>query len=289
MATLALGTAQFGLAYGVANSTGQVTLEVIDEILALANSAGIDTLDTAIVYGESEMCLGMLGIKGWQVVSKLPPMPLDCVDVPGWVYANVYGSLSRLRIPKLKAMLLHRSQDLLSAKGDALYRALVDCRNSGCVGQIGISVYSPHDIETVFNRYALDMVQAPLNVVDRRLITSGMLSQLAKRRVEVHVRSAFLQGLLVMNPADRPSRFTNWQSLWHSWSEWLDAQCLTPQQACLGYALSQSGVARVVVGVDSIAHLREILSASLVGLVEPPLTLISEDSKLINPLSWLTS
>jgi len=287
--SLALGTAQFGLSYGVANTSGQVKFGEIAEILELARCAGIDTLDTAIAYGESETRLGMFGMQDWQIVSKLPPIPSDCLDLTGWVRANVCGSLSRLRIPKLKAMLLHRSEDLLSPQGDVLYRALIDCKDSGYFGQIGISVYSPQEIDAIRQRYSFDIVQAPLNVVDRRLVSSGMLSQLAKWGVEVHVRSAFLQGLLIMNAADRPSRFMNWQSLWSSWSEWLEEQCLTPQQACLGYALSQSGISRVVVGVDSANHLREIISSSQVGLVEPPASLINEDPQLINPLSWLTS
>lgn len=289
MASLALGTVQFGLPYGVANSSGQVTPVGIAEILAVARDAGIDTLDTAIAYGESEARLGAQGMQGWQVVSKLPPLPPDCADVAAWVDAGVDGSLARLGLPRLKALLLHRSQDLLSSQGEALYRSMAACRDSGRVSQIGVSVYSPQDIDAIRERFAIDIVQAPFNVVDRRLATSGMLARLASEGVEVHVRSAFLQGLLLMNPADRPVRFAPWQTLWRAWADWLDAQRLTPLQACLGYALSRPGVARVVVGVDGVAHLREIVAASRVAAVEPPAALINDDPQLINPLSWLTS
>lgn len=289
MAALALGTVQFGLPYGVANSSGQVAPEAIAEILSVARGAGIDTLDTAIAYGESEARLGAQGMQSWQVVSKLPPLPPECPDVAEWVNAGVDGSLARLGIPRLKALLLHRSQDLLSPRGDALHRALLACRESGRVGQIGVSVYSPQDIDAVRRRHPIDIVQAPFNVVDRRLATSGMLARLADEGVEVHVRSAFLQGLLLMNPDDRPARFAPWESLWRVWAGWLGAQGLSPLQACLGYVLSQPGVARVVVGVDGVAHLREIVAASRVGPVDPPAALINDDPQLINPLSWLTS
>lgn len=289
MTTLALGTVQFGLPYGVANQTGQVSAAEIGDILSTARAAGIDTLDTAIAYGESETRLGAQGMRGWEVVTKLPPLPSECADVAAWVDSNLAGSLARLGLPRIKALLLHRSQDLLGPRGDLLHRALVRCRDAGQVGQIGISVYSPQDVDAVRQRHAIDIVQAPFNVVDRRLATSGTLARLAEQGVEVHVRSAFLQGLLLMNPGDRPPRFGHWRGLWDTWSDWLAASRQTPLEACLGFALSQSGIARVVVGVDGVNHLRQIVAASRVAAVAPPAGLVSDDPQLINPSNWHSS
>ena len=68
---LALGSAQFGLKYGVANKVGRPTCREIKRIIATAKNAGIDTLDTAVSYGESERILGDIGVKDWEVVSKV--------------------------------------------------------------------------------------------------------------------------------------------------------------------------------------------------------------------------
>ena len=85
MSALSLGTAQFGLPYGVANQRGQISLDDARAILRCAESAGIDTLDTAIAYGDSEDRLGEIGVASWQVISKLPGIPEDCTDVATWV------------------------------------------------------------------------------------------------------------------------------------------------------------------------------------------------------------
>lgn len=283
---LALGTVQFGLPYGIANQAGQVSRDEAAAILAHAWTAGVDTLDTAIAYGESEVRLGEIGVKQWQVISKLPPMPETCVDVSGWVRESVLGSLDRLGIPKLRGLLLHRPQQLLGPHGAALYRALIVIKEQGKVEKVGVSIYGPDELDALWPRYQFDLVQAPFNIIDRRLVTSGWLTRLQQAGTEVHIRSVFLQGLLLLEPTNRPATFKRWQPLWDRWSCWLADQALTPLQGCLGFALSHPGIDRVVVGVDNLKQLDEILSESKYGGIQPPTELSSEDRDLVNPSRW---
>jgi aryl-alcohol dehydrogenase-like predicted oxidoreductase len=283
---LVLGTAQFGFQYGVANNSGQVELNESSAIVDCAWAAGIDSLDTAISYGESEQRLGEIGIKQWQVITKLPVIPVECSDVGAWVEKSVRCSLERLRVPKIGGLLLHHPQQLLSPQGDALYRALLAEREEGRVGKIGISIYSPKELDALCSRYRFDLVQAPYNILDRSLDTSGWLNRLNEAGTEVHVRSIFLQGLLLMDQACRPTYFNRWQSFWVEWHSWLREQSITPIQACLGFVMSQPKINRVVLGVDSLKQLRDILLSdkSLLALV--PTSLTSEDIDLINPSRW---
>ena len=128
---LALGTAQFGLNYGVANHTGRVPLDEAREILGEAASHGVDVLDTAIAYGESEHVLGEIGVSSWRVVSKLPAVPNDCNDVFDWVATQIRGSLFRLNIDRLYAVLLHNPQQLFNSRGNEIIRAMVQVRDAG--------------------------------------------------------------------------------------------------------------------------------------------------------------
>jgi hypothetical protein len=283
---IALGTVQFGLPYGIANRAGQVGRDEAAAILIHARSMGIDTLDTAIAYGESEQRLGEIGVGHWQVVSKLPPIPESCTDVASWVRDSVRGSLERLGIAKLHGLLLHRSHQLLGDRGPALYRALCGLKDRGQVEKIGVSIYDPDELEALWPHFQLDLVQAPLNIMDRRLATSGWLMRLHEAGTEVHVRSAFLQGLLLMNDANRPEKFRAWQPLWNQWHRWLDDEALTPLQACLGFVLSQPEIDRVVVGVDSLTQLQGILASVEHRTVIPPTLLMSSDPDLINPSRW---
>jgi aryl-alcohol dehydrogenase-like predicted oxidoreductase len=287
MNRLALGTVQFGIPYGIANQQGKVSLDSATEILEHAHIIGIDTLDTAIAYGDSEKCLGQIGVKDWQVISKLPELPIETNDVLSWVRESVHGSLQRLQISRLYGLLLHHSQQLLTPQGQELYHALNFLKTEGLVNKIGISIYSPMELEELFDRFSFDLVQAPFNILDRSLEQSGWLSRLKNEGVEVHVRSVFLQGLLLMNSVDRPIYFKQWDSLWSEWEQWLHTNNLTPLQACLNFALSNPAVDRVVVGVDSLAQLQGILAATTVTSVNPPDTLLCcDDPDLINPARW---
>ena len=125
MNKIALGTVQFGQDYGIANKNGQVKIEEISSILEFALTNGINTLDTAFGYGESEKKLGIAGIKGWKVISKLPHLPNHRIDIDGWVKHTTKISLQLLKTEKLYGLLLHRPLDLLSGSGDNLYKSLV--------------------------------------------------------------------------------------------------------------------------------------------------------------------
>tara|TARA_B110000467_G_C18261295_1_gene446463 strand:+ start:147 stop:1019 length:873 start_codon:yes stop_codon:yes gene_type:complete len=283
---LALGTVQFGLPYGVASSGNGVADDDVDAILSAAWKIGIDTLDTAILYGKCEQLLGKIGIDQWHVITKLPDIPEACQDVTSWVEDCVMGSLKRLGVSKLYGLLLHNSQQLLSSQGKALYQALLAIQGQGRVEKIGISIYGPDELDIIWPSYQFDLVQAPLNILDRRLVSSGWLARLHQAGAEVHVRSVFLQGLLLMDAANRHEKFNRWQSLWDDWHCWLKNQALTPIEACLGIAISQPEVNRVVVGVDSLDQLQEIIECAKNAVTIAPEFLMSNDLDLINPSRW---
>jgi aryl-alcohol dehydrogenase-like predicted oxidoreductase len=191
-----------------------------------------------------------------------------------------------LRTATLYGLLLHNPQQLLGAQGDELYRALTALRQQHLVKKIGVSVYGPEELELLYPRFEFDMIQAPFNVIDRRIATSGWLERLHEAGVEVHVRSAFLQGLLLMDDSTRPAQFDKWQPLWTQWHRWLDDHELSPLQACLNFALSHPEIDHVVIGVDSQAQLKEILMTNGATAPKAPQTLMSADPDLVNPSRW---
>jgi hypothetical protein len=283
---LALGSVQFGLNYGVANTSGQVSSEVAEAILRHAQQSGIDTLDTAIGYGESEAVLGHIGVQAWKVVSKLPAVPGGCADVTQWVKAQAQGSLKRLGLNSLHGLLLHRPNQLLEGIGVELYAALQSLKAQGLVGKVGVSVYSPAELDALCSRYAFDLVQAPLNILDRSLVDSGWAQRLKDDDVELHTRSAFLQGLLLMPKEKRHAKFERWKDIWSVWDQWLAESGLSPVQACLRFANALDCVDRVVVGVDNIAQLEEIIAAAEGILPSLPQFKILRDERLVNPATW---
>jgi len=283
---IGLGTAQFGLPYGVANKGGQVSRAAAAAILAHARVGGVDTLDTAIAYGDSETCLGEAGAHGFKIVTKLPAVPENVADVGRWVHDQTHASLRRLSASRLYGVLLHRSQTALGRDGEIVVLALEKLKASGVVQKIGVSIYHPEELDLLWPRFHCDLVQAPYNILDRRLVTSGWLDKLKQSGAEVYARSVFLQGLLLMDDAARPPYFDRWRPLWDQWRRWLAKNDLAPLQACLSFVLARSEIDRVIVGVDSLEQLREALSFADNAHREPPADLASADLDLLDPSKW---
>jgi aryl-alcohol dehydrogenase-like predicted oxidoreductase len=283
---LALGTVQFGLDYGVANHNGRLTIEEGKKVLALANGAGVDTLDTAIAYGDSEATLGKIGVAKWHIVSKLPKMPDDISDVDGWVETQIVGSLNRLKVARLDGLLLHFPTQIFSGQGRKLPVALQRSKEKGLVKKIGASIYEPNELPALLDVFEVNLIQSPLNILDRRLIESGWLERLTVAGVEVHVRSIFLQGLLLMPESQRPGKFAQWQSLWVVWDSWLRQNNLSALEASLRFALDFENVSKVVIGIDSVNQMQQILSVPSQSLPVLPNFGDLVDKRLLNPSVW---
>jgi len=132
----------------------------------------------------------------------------------------------------------------------------------------------------------LDIVQAPISIIDQRLLNSGWLSKLYKNDIEVHARSVFLQGLLLMSKKKRSSKFSQWNNLWKIWHDWLNDNKITALEATVRYALSIKEISRVIVGVDSKEQLQQIILASEGKLPPTPSGLFTEETNLLNPSNW---
>lgn len=283
---LALGTVQFGLPYGVANTRGQVPLAAAEQMVKFAADSGVDTIDTAIGYGESEQALGQIGVGNFKVVSKLPPLPGSVTDARDWALREIEGSLERLKLDSLNGLLLHRSSDLHGPQGFALYAAMQRLKSEGRVKGIGISIYSPTELDACVGKFEFDLIQAPFNLVDHRLHASGWLQRLKTQGCEVHIRSAFLQGLLLMPRAAIPAKFGRWDGIWNTWHQWLQQQDADAVSACLAYPLSFPKIDRIVVGANDPEQLRQIAAAASNDLGRQLPDLACNEEDLINPAKW---
>ena len=282
---IALGTVQFGINYGIANTNGQVDGLEAKDILAYAMSYGIDTIDTAIAYGSSEQCLGEIGVDGYKVITKLPEIPDDYGNLKIWVEKHVKESLDTLGVEALSGLLLHRPNQLLDTDKKDLWSILLQLKSDGLVKKIGFSIYAPDELDKLWDSFKPDLVQAPYSILDRRLETSGWLQRMSEENVEIHIRSIFLQGLLLMNKGSRPEKFNKWLTLWNNWEKWLKENDSTPVQAAVSFALSDNRISRVVVGVDSLKQFKDIITVSN-SISQFPESFHITDTRLLNPSEW---
>lgn len=286
---LGLGTAQWGMAYGIANRVGQTTTVEVGNLIQAAKRHGITLLDTAHAYGEAEKVLGEQGVvsMGFHLVTKT--LPRDSNNVTEQLVSAAFlESLRWLKCTQVYGLLIHHADNLLAAGGDRLWAILQDFKAKSRVEKIGVSVYQPDQLETILDRYAIDLVQLPFNLYDQRFMQKGLLGRLKEADVEIHARSAFLQGLLLLPPAQLPEHFRCIHNHHARLHRQIREAGLTPLEACLRFCLGQADIDRIIVGCESGEQLDEILAAAGtddVLLSGPELYSINDES-IINPALW---
>jgi aryl-alcohol dehydrogenase-like predicted oxidoreductase len=257
---IGLGTVQWGKAYGISNAMGRTPPSEVARILKEAESNGVAVLDTAPAYGSAEMVLGrtLEPGHGFRIVTKTASINGTAVDddALAHVRATFMRSLDRLRSESVAGLLVHDTADLLATGGERLAELLLELKSAGLVEKIGFSVYSPEDIDRAQEVLQPDLLQAPLNVLDQRLLVGSRLQRLQDAGIEVHIRSVFLQGLLVMgSPSSRIKAAAVTDAL-VAVREKADCLGITVSGLALLFAMQNVGRATVLLGVNDHAQLQ---------------------------------
>lgn len=253
-AKLCLGTVQFGMRYGIHNTLGrQPTEEEVFGILDAALDTGICMFDTASAYGTSEELLGRYGLaaRGGQIISKLhPAVEGERRDVRN----EIQRSLTRLSASRLYCYMLHRTEDLDDA---SVMDVMEEAKVHGWTDKIGVSIYSPEDAIRAAEDSRIDVIQVPYNVLDQRLDACGFFKRVKEKGKEVFARSTFLQGLLLMSPADAETKVAGSGVYVERFQAMAAEDGFLPREAAMLYALCHPGISYVVFGVDTSVQLNE--------------------------------
>lgn len=287
---LTLGTVQFGLDYGVTNTIGKVAFSEVKKILTYALENGIQTIDTAYLYGESEKILGQFhDIRKFQIVTKTPRLNSRLLNQNIKILSEgLIESLKRLQTDKVYSLLLHNVWDLRQSRPGEIASCLNSFKKDGFVERIGASVYNSEEIDYLLEIFTPDIIQIPFNVFDHRLLKSGHIQKLKKLGVEIHVRSIFLQGILLQPMSSLSPFFSFAAEHLNKYHTIIREKKLSLMASALGFVFKQNWIDKVVIGVCSINQLVNIISevahASEVDLDYNQF--ISTNEKLLNPTNW---
>lgn len=274
---LALGTAQLGMNYGIANQSGIPPDNELSSILALARNKQIDTIDTAAAYGNAEQRLGKAGLSGFKIVSKFP--------ANGNPAQSVEESLRALKINKLHGFIAHNADDLLTDK--AIWNSLLKMQQEGKTERIGFSLYAPQQLERCLNAgYVPGLVQFPYSLLDRRF--EPWFGELKKLGCEIHTRSAFLQGLYFLETV--PERLKELSESLNQLHALAVQNKIALEELALAFVLGDSRIDRVVIGVESTQQLQSNLDAAKKTLPDElrnaVLNIRVANEDLLNPSKW---
>ncbi len=261
IAELALGTAQFGLNYGITNQKGIISEKESLAILKLASINGIKFIDTAQNYGSAEQILGKTfpKKKNFRVISKIASLNLSpsTPNIDLWE-KNFFLSLENLNLSKLDSYLLHDSFDFKRPYGKKLINWLISLKKRNLINRIGVSIYNIEELQHI-PIDLIEIIQIPLSIYDQRFINNGTLDNFRRKGVAVHIRSIFLQGLILQNPNLWPSFLTD-EFISHHMGFIEDIKNIgsTELVESLNFAL-RLNIEAVIVGISSLNDLRNIL------------------------------
>jgi aryl-alcohol dehydrogenase-like predicted oxidoreductase len=270
---IGIGSAQFGIPYGISNSSGKTSPREVTKILALAQDKGVRLLDTASAYGNAEKVLGMNDLSCFKIVSKFMPP-----DERNTISDQLFKSLADLHVSSLYGYLAHRPKHL--AQNLYLWDELIELKKAGKIQKIGFSVNCLAELKNLLNAKAVpDIIQAPFNYFDRRF--ENVLTDLEKEGCEIHARSAFLQGLFFMKIKDLDPYFTEIIPILAD----LQDKVENLPEALLKFVIEKPFINHVIIGVENKKQLSQNLNVEGVSTVLPNLHLEISENILI-PSNW---
>ena len=294
---LSLGTVQLGMDYGIHNANGKPSLETSFRILDAAMAAGINTLDTAAGYGNSEEVIG-----AWLktvpaenrpfIVTKAAKLNHSSLDaLRADLKERVKTSRERLGLSQLPLLMLHNCEDYLCDK-ENVKLVFEELKASGDILYSGISAYSNHDYGELAAS-GFDAVQIPVNIFDWGQIENGGLQKLKDSGMMIFVRSVYLQGLVFQDPETLPAHMAFCKETLVKFRTLCDKYQLSPAVLALSYVLSLPGVTSLVLGSEAVEQvqqnarlLNETVALSPAQMAEIRENFLNTDIKVLNPGLW---
>jgi hypothetical protein len=281
---LVIGSAQLGMNYGLFNNK-KINSKEFKKIEKLVLISKINFIDTAISYGNSENIIGNSKLKKLNIITKIKLPRKKNIHIRNWVSKKISRSLIKLKINKIYGVLIHNYKDLLGKNGKNYLLSLQELKRKKIIKKIGISVYNPQEIKKIWKFWKPDLIQAPFNPLDNRILDSGWINILKKFKVKIFVRSIFLQGLLI-NENSSFAINKNSKIILNKFRNWCYKNNVSLLQACLHFIKQFKKIDYLVVGFNNYNQLKEIIDVFKKKQINIPRKFFTKKINLIDPRKW---
>ncbi len=258
---LSIGTAQFGMNYGICNTQGIVSIKEVRKIIKYCNSRNIHSIDTAQGYGKSHKILGSLNLDNFQITTKISITKKNKIkNLENFVISKIEKTLDDLNVNQIYALLIHDASELRGKFGLSFYNILQNLKKKKKFLKLGVSIYSKKELDFIIRKYKIDVVNLPLSVANQEFFENSYLKKLKKKKIEIHARSIFLQGLLLSKYNRLPKKFKK-NKFFLEWNEWIQMNNYNPLDASIAFVKKAKYIDKIIVGVDNFDQLKMIVKA----------------------------
>jgi len=282
---LVLGTAQIGSNYGITNNQ-IISEKEIKKIFNFCKINNINKIDTAASYIESENIIGKYIDDNWIINTKLPKIPDNIIDINNFIRNETNKSIKKLNIKNINCLFIHNTETLFSKNSNDIYKTLLTLKKEKIIRKIGISIYTPNELDKILRSYEFDYIQVPINIFNQSFANSENLKKLDLKNILIQARSIFLQGLLLVDEKKLPQKFINEKKIWKIWYEWVNDHNLNKLDICLSFVMSFDEIKEIIFGIGSLQNLVEIAHSANKKIPYFPIELIDQSSKILDPRLW---
>lgn len=283
---ICIGSANFGMEYGL-DKKSPLLKKDIKEIFEFLKKENTIYIDTAANYKNSEIIIGKYSTKKFKIITKIKKIPKGVNDLEKWLKNEIYTSCKKLRVNKIYGLLVHDTQDLKNKKkAKKIYKTFDILKKSKIIEKIGLSIYNPNELDLYLKNYNFEIVQAPLNIFDRRIINSGWLKKINEKGIEFFARSIFLQGLLIKDINKIDKFFSPYKKKFEKFENWTQKLNISKVEACIRFVNSYREVDKVIVGINNRMHFFENYKFLKKDKLIVPNSLEIKSGKILNPKLW---
>jgi len=128
------------------------------------------------------------------------------------------------------------------------------------------------------------IIQSPLNVFDQRLINGDIIQYLKKKKIELHVRSIFLQGSLVSHKTS--IKLIKFRNEFKIWEKWCKNKKINRLKACVHFIKKFKKISSVVIGINNLEQIKEIIKYTKQKTININYLPNIKKIKIIDPRKW---
>ena len=255
MEQFVLGTAQLGLNYGITNIVGKPTKDQSIEIIKYAIENNIKQFDTAREYGESENLLSHASNFNTTIITKLSKFSVNISqkEIVNHTINSIEKSCLNLKINTIDILLLHSYEQYKNKKS---WKTLTELKKKNKINKLGVSVYTVSEAIDCLNDSLVEHIQIPFNLLDNQWDNIDFLNLINKRKnITIHVRSIFLQGILINNKEYWPKNVDS--EIYINKIENLASKLnLSKIELCISYVKSMTWINGIIIGVETLEQLK---------------------------------
>lgn len=275
-----IGVTQFGLNYGILNQYNSNKKKKLKQVLNFSKKKQISSLYTSKYYGNANKFLATENLNYFKIYLKFKSQ-----DLLKKFFSKELEKIKRELKKKDLVLILDGFENLKNRERLKIYNILLDLKKDKKINRFGYSIYSFRNLKKICHKFKPNILQCPYNVIDRRLEEKKLLQFLKINKIEVHVRSIFLQGLLILHYSKHSRKFLKWKKIFKKFDDQIRHYKISNLNGCLNFIEKNKYIDKILLGVNNLNQLKEICSFKYNEKIKFP-NIYVKDERLINPSKW---